>query len=182
MNSAKSNDEHGNHGQESAKKEMMINGSSRPSPLKIHKESRLIQKQQHRQPVIIYAHSPKVIHTQARDFMALVQRLTGLDKTTSDENDSSSVLTDENSAATNINSAAAATAATVMSSSSSSSPSQVMNTTNNNNQHNHIPIFTPNSSDLFCSPRPVFRFSETSTIANSLSPSFLEFMKGLPDY
>ncbi|OWM89227.1 hypothetical protein CDL15_Pgr010514 [Punica granatum] len=31
-----------------------------------------------RQPVIIYTHSPKVIHTQPQDFMALVQKLTGL--------------------------------------------------------------------------------------------------------
>nr|XP_043632992.1 VQ motif-containing protein 20-like [Erigeron canadensis] len=30
-----------------------------------------------RRPVIIYTHSPKVIHTHPRDFMALVQKLTG---------------------------------------------------------------------------------------------------------
>ncbi|GMH01904.1 hypothetical protein Nepgr_003743 [Nepenthes gracilis] len=34
-----------------------------------------------REPVIIYTHSPKVIHTHARDFMALVQELTGLSST-----------------------------------------------------------------------------------------------------
>ncbi|KAK4719358.1 hypothetical protein R3W88_017696 [Solanum pinnatisectum] len=34
--------------------------------------------QQQRQPVIIYTHSPKVIHTHPRDFKALVQKLTGL--------------------------------------------------------------------------------------------------------
>lgn len=36
------------------------------------------QQQQQRQPVIIYTHSPKVIHTHPRDFKALVQKLTGL--------------------------------------------------------------------------------------------------------
>lgn len=35
------------------------------------------QQQQQRQPVIIYDASPKVIHTQPSEFMALVQRLTG---------------------------------------------------------------------------------------------------------
>ncbi|MCD9558810.1 hypothetical protein HAX54_016430 [Datura stramonium] len=75
------------------------------SPLKINKSSHLIKKsssntlsssssssslyngvaaitipqqQQPRHPVIIYTHSPKVIHTHPRDFMALVQKLTGL--------------------------------------------------------------------------------------------------------
>ncbi|CAN6584904.1 unnamed protein product [Malus baccata var. baccata] len=33
--------------------------------------------QQQRHPVIIYTHSPKIIHTHPRDFMALVQKLTG---------------------------------------------------------------------------------------------------------
>ncbi|KAK4358080.1 hypothetical protein RND71_023690 [Anisodus tanguticus] len=37
-----------------------------------------IPSQQPRHPVIIYTHSPKVIHTHPRDFMALVQKLTGL--------------------------------------------------------------------------------------------------------
>ncbi|OEL22973.1 hypothetical protein BAE44_0016007 [Dichanthelium oligosanthes] len=38
------------------------------------------QKQpQQQQPVIIYTHSPKVIRTNPRDFMSIVQKLTGLD-------------------------------------------------------------------------------------------------------
>nr|DAD35367.1 TPA_asm: hypothetical protein HUJ06_006007 [Nelumbo nucifera] len=95
------------HDDQQARKE--INGP-RPSPLKINKDSHFIQKpsssahsssstspsslsavaatasvkQQHQQqrqpPVIIYTHSPKIIHTQARDFMALVQKLTGLSR------------------------------------------------------------------------------------------------------
>ncbi|RYQ97301.1 hypothetical protein Ahy_B08g093334 [Arachis hypogaea] len=57
--------------------------------LKINKESHCISKnqnqnqnhnkqQQQRQPVIIYTHSPRVIETNPRDFMQLVQKLTGL--------------------------------------------------------------------------------------------------------
>lgn len=54
-----------------------INGP-RPPPLKLNKDSHAIHKPTQRNgPVIIYTHSPKIIHTQARDFMALVQRLTG---------------------------------------------------------------------------------------------------------
>ncbi|XVF39117.1 hypothetical protein PTKIN_Ptkin01aG0009700 [Pterospermum kingtungense] len=65
----------------------------RPTPLKVRKESHKIKKpplappqqvqQQQQQPtqirppVIIYAVSPKVIHTNPSDFMNLVQRLTG---------------------------------------------------------------------------------------------------------
>jgi len=40
--------------------------------------------QQHRSPVIIYTHSPRVIHTQPKDFMALVQKLTGLSRSEED--------------------------------------------------------------------------------------------------
>ncbi|XP_004512918.1 VQ motif-containing protein 20 [Cicer arietinum] len=36
--------------------------------------------QQPRHPVIIYTHSPRVIHTHPRDFMTLVQKLTGLSR------------------------------------------------------------------------------------------------------
>lgn len=73
----------------------------RPSPLKVSKDSHKIKKppvapqlhqshshpttaaaaddnnQQHRQPVVIYAVSPKVHYTTVSDFMSLVQRLTG---------------------------------------------------------------------------------------------------------
>ncbi|KAK4788467.1 hypothetical protein SAY86_019786 [Trapa natans] len=66
----------------------------RPTPLSIRKDSHKIRKpplpahhphsqvvlpqpQQPLQPVIIYAVSPKIIHTDPSEFMALVQRLTG---------------------------------------------------------------------------------------------------------
>lgn len=89
-----------------AKKEMAIKGVW-PPPLKVSKDSHLIKKsssppsptssssalgvstssitakppqQQRHRPVIIYTHSPKVIQTQPKDFMALVQKLTGLSR------------------------------------------------------------------------------------------------------
>ncbi|CAN4088839.1 unnamed protein product [Withania somnifera] len=80
------------------------------SPLKINKDSYYIKKsssslfnqeQQRHQPVIIYTHSPKIIHTHPRDFMALVQKLTGLSSnhSTSDPNtnhDQNEFNSDEN--------------------------------------------------------------------------------------
>ncbi|XP_022772355.1 nuclear speckle RNA-binding protein B-like [Durio zibethinus] len=72
----------------------------RPAPLKLRKESYKIKKPplapqpvqqqptQIRPPVIIYAVSPKVIHTNPSDFMNLVQRLTG--STSSSSSSSSS--------------------------------------------------------------------------------------------
>ncbi|RZC43928.1 hypothetical protein C5167_036876 [Papaver somniferum] len=59
-----------------------INGVINMSSSKNH------QQQQQRHPVIIYTHSPKVIHTQARDFMALVQKLTGLSHADQQQNQS----------------------------------------------------------------------------------------------
>ncbi|XP_061994803.1 VQ motif-containing protein 8, chloroplastic-like [Rosa rugosa] len=93
MNSVKTF--HENEQRSVARKETMISGN-RPSPLKINRDSYLIHKQQpsrmagahgyHQQqqqrhhPVIIYTQSPKVIHTRPHDFMALVQKLTGLSR------------------------------------------------------------------------------------------------------
>ncbi|KAK4430221.1 hypothetical protein Salat_1322800 [Sesamum alatum] len=44
------------------------------------------------------------------------------------------------------------------------------------------PLFTPNSNDqFFCSSRPNSLFQSPS-MANPISPSFMEFMKGFPEY
>ncbi|KAK9024287.1 hypothetical protein V6N11_004456 [Hibiscus sabdariffa] len=179
-----------------------MNGA-RPSPLKINKESHLIQKpssssaDHHHQPqqqrrqglVIIYAHSPKIIHTQARDFMALVQRLTGLSRPDRQVNDNTAaVLPRKNDNRQEDNeSSSAITDETVGD----------FNNNNNNNNNNicssnvptsvsalnpffaDMPLFTPGSTDFFCSPRPVHKFGDTGTLN---SPTLLEFMKGLPDY
>ncbi|XP_040997967.1 protein MKS1-like [Juglans microcarpa x Juglans regia] len=81
----------------------------RPAPLRVHKDSHKIKKPplapphqpsqpqaiQHRPPVIIYTVSPKVIHTSPRNFMDLVQRLTGrLQQSSSSSCSSSSSVAD----------------------------------------------------------------------------------------
>lgn len=171
-----------------------INGGPRPSPLKISKESYTIhkssyspfssfssststslpgvvhnvdnkQQQQQRQPVIIYTHSPKVIHTQARDFMALVQKLTGLSSSTSHNDDQEQEESNNNK-----------------------NPNLGHNETDENHDDSssvsHVtnPLFSPNSTDFFCPPRPMHRFSDyTSPNSNNpISPSVLEFIKELP--
>ncbi|KAF6165728.1 hypothetical protein GIB67_012625 [Kingdonia uniflora] len=73
-------------------------GGARECSLKINKDSHHIRKspstssssslastkpppqQQQRHPIIIYTHPPKVIHTKKSEFMALVQKLTGMSK------------------------------------------------------------------------------------------------------
>ncbi|KAF3431713.1 hypothetical protein FNV43_RR26447 [Rhamnella rubrinervis] len=170
-----------------------------------------IKQRQQRQPVIIYTHSPKIIHTQARDFMALVQKLTGVSRPDCDDgsngvddsssfdkeesgnrklmgglshendNESSSVLTDEingggNSDIGNSNNNGGVAAA--------GSNNSMLNLSNP--YFGDVPLFTPNGSDFFCSSRSVYRFPDTvypsPNMGSSLSPSFLEFMKGLPEY
>ncbi|GLJ54245.1 hypothetical protein SUGI_1163470 [Cryptomeria japonica] len=59
---------------EEAKKPKTGIKGSRPAPLKVSKDSHNCTKIK---PVIIYLRSPEVIHTQPKDFKALVQRLTG---------------------------------------------------------------------------------------------------------
>ncbi|XP_029122567.1 protein MKS1 [Elaeis guineensis] len=75
----------------------------RPTPLKVRKDSYKIKKPppgpsqpaaaalppQHRNPVIIYTVSPKIIHTKPSDFMTLVQRLTGPDSSAGPSTDAS---------------------------------------------------------------------------------------------
>ncbi|KAE8732105.1 Detected protein of unknown function [Hibiscus syriacus] len=172
------------------RREAMMNGV-RPTPLKINKESHLIQKPsssadhpKHQQqqkrggPIIIYTHSPKIIHTQARDFMALVQRLTGMSKfnrgvnqntapvrkndkvNRQEDNETSSGITDENGG--------------------SYVPTTATTTAGGMGPFfADMPLFTPSSTDFFCSPRPIHKFGDMGTLN---SPTLLEFLKGLPDY
>ncbi|EOA32054.1 hypothetical protein CARUB_v10015299mg [Capsella rubella] len=80
--------------QQNQKRQLQICGP-RPSPLSVHKDSRKIikkppkhpappQNRDHpppyvpREPVVIYAVSPKVVHATASEFMNVVQRLTGI--------------------------------------------------------------------------------------------------------
>ncbi|CAN8269109.1 unnamed protein product [Cochlearia groenlandica] len=70
--------------------------SSPSSLLKLNKSSHVIKKPpspssstsatatKPRQPVIIYTNTPKVIHTNPKDFMSLVQKLTGMSRSDED--------------------------------------------------------------------------------------------------
>ncbi|XP_010926036.1 VQ motif-containing protein 8, chloroplastic-like [Elaeis guineensis] len=197
-----------------------INGP-RPAPLKIHKDSHLIHKQSsssssssstthhHRHhPIIIYTHSPKIIHTQARDFMALVQKLTGLSHST-DDDDADTATDNPPPPPSNIpcKDADAMHAANDDSSSSSevvhhvgcpSLPSAAATMSPLGFDHppppaspflSEIPLFTPNSSEFFCSPRSFYRYPESAlfsqsipNMGGSISPSIMEAMKAFPDH
>ncbi|XP_058087916.1 VQ motif-containing protein 20 [Magnolia sinica] len=192
----------------------------RPTPLKINKDSHLIHKpsssssssssassslsntataaKQQRHPVIIYTHSPKIIHTQARDFMALVQKLTGLSHSDEeipapaaqgpevgsapsevnnggrmsgrDDGELSSIVTDEICGVSDVQ--------------ISSSVAPAFDPPNP--FFSEVPFFTPNSSDLFCSSRPIYRYPDSvfspSNMGSSISPSMMEVLKAFPEY
>ncbi|CAL4915734.1 unnamed protein product [Urochloa decumbens] len=53
--------------------------SRRPPPAPAPRQTKPPAPPPQQQPVIIYTHSPKVIRTNPRDFMSIVQKLTGLD-------------------------------------------------------------------------------------------------------
>ncbi|KAJ7954108.1 VQ motif-containing protein [Quillaja saponaria] len=173
---------------EQSKKEMIINGT-RLSPLKIHRESHIIQKssssnhQQQRKPIIIYTHSPKIIHTQARDFMALVQKLTGMSR--SNVNQSSKKSPSPSASINNI----IVKQEQVVCDDNNLTIEESSRTGGARFQmtcqfFEDLRLFTPNSREFFCSPRPVFRFSDSpyGNMGSLISPSGLEFMKGLPEY
>ncbi|KAK6921734.1 VQ protein [Dillenia turbinata] len=164
-----------------------INGP-RPSPLKINKHSLSIHKstsssstssappQKHRhQPVIIYMHSPKIIHTQARDFMALVQKLTGLSRSRGIDHDEE---VNYKNSERNGNA--------LSSSGENCEKSTCFNA--GNPCFADIPLFTPTptQSNFFCSTRPLHVYSDSPKmekgIANPISPSVFEFLKELPEY
>ncbi|XAR63919.1 hypothetical protein NMG60_11024071 [Bertholletia excelsa] len=61
--------------------------SSSTSSSAVPAASTTTKQTQQRQPVIIYTHSPKIIHADPRDFKSLVQRLTGLNSNSSPHED-----------------------------------------------------------------------------------------------
>ncbi|CAA3023225.1 Hypothetical predicted protein [Olea europaea subsp. europaea] len=193
-------------------KELPNNGTI-PTPLKINKDSHFIKKlpsssssiingvaskpPQPRYPVIIYTHSPKVIHTHPRDFMALVQKLTGYSPSESedepanlkpesndgysdenvkksvinDDNESSSVVTDEN----------------INGSSCTFGDSQVNSRfVPPNPGFNSLPCFHPNSTDILSSAPPFYNETESlmfmHKMRSSFSTSTLDAMKDLPEF
>ncbi|KAJ0264828.1 WRKY transcription factor 19 [Hirschfeldia incana] len=72
--------------QKQRRRELKIRGH-RPSPLSINKDSYMINKPPkltHRDPVVVYNVSPKVVHTTLTDFRNVVHRLTGVNNPVSE--------------------------------------------------------------------------------------------------
>ncbi|XP_039124993.1 VQ motif-containing protein 8, chloroplastic-like [Dioscorea cayenensis subsp. rotundata] len=137
----------------------------RPTPLKIqktiHKPSSSSTSRQN--PVIIYAHSPKIIHTHAHDFMALVQKLTGNHNNSSETASHPEAHTDDDT----LNVSRDIKVSCSLFSPVSKIPLSF----------DDVPLFTPtiftpsmNFYELFCSPMPL-----------SASPSLLEAVRTIPD-
>ncbi|XP_061360643.1 VQ motif-containing protein 8, chloroplastic-like [Gastrolobium bilobum] len=207
-------------------KKIEINGP-RPSPLMINKDSHLIRKpsssstsivnaltkphKQQRKPIIIYTHSPKIIHTKPRDFMALVQRLTGMAHSKEEvfhatalpvqhqpqleasENFGSSLSDGSNSSIKQQEKEQKWKHGSWGGDETSSSLRDVETCVKEEPyvQHSHsimgfadMPLFTPNSSDFVCSSLSVYKYSNSPNgiLGSLLSPSGLEFMKELPEY
>ncbi|XP_059640641.1 VQ motif-containing protein 20 [Cornus florida] len=200
-----------------AKRSDNINNALYASHLKINKDSHCIQKPspplsssstagvrpQLRHPVIIYTHSPKIIHTHPSNFMSLVQKLTGLspanspiqpkaepnnhtsppeeekknnsvkDVTTGDDNEESSVVTEENCI-------------------SGGGDIQVNSGLvppmfdPPNPCFNNIPLFTSNHTDILCSNQPFFNYTDSlflmPNMRSSILSSTLEAMKEFREF
>ncbi|KHN05561.1 hypothetical protein glysoja_035761 [Glycine soja] len=156
----------------------------------IRKETKL-QRPQRINPIIIYTESPKIIHTKAKDFMALVQRLTGRSSSTND-NLSTASLPQEGSEnfgsslsdGSNYNSNETSSALRRVGENLVESGAIVQHGPSNLDFAD-MPLFTPNSSDFFCSSgSSVYKYSDSpyGVLGSLISPSGLEFMKELPEY
>lgn len=173
-----------------------IGAAHRPAP----RQKQHAQQQQ--QPVIIYTHSPKVIRTNPRDFMSIVQKLTGLEST-------------GDAAARGGATANAGSVVSAQDESSSSSEScahahpsppppymdpQLMPPLDAHFMPD-IPLFAPGASELLCASRglygqfppvdaaalgPVMSTNMSNAAAGSggavFSPSMVEAMRTFPDY
>lgn len=202
---------------------------TRATPLKVSKESHQIHKASssasssssscssasssftlQRHPVIIYTHSPKVIHTQAHDFMALVQKLTG--HSSSDAPASCSLSSppqqqpssppsptqpqsflgltcgDLEGLAMKSSRSGREDASTdencVDNQGSSSTVSPMFEV--RNPFFSDIPLYTPNACDYHCSPHHLYRFADPvfspANLGGSLSPNIMEVLNAFPDY
>ncbi|KAL9325010.1 hypothetical protein ACSQ67_005655 [Phaseolus vulgaris] len=173
----------------SSTKFQALNGS-RPSSLTINKYSRLIRKKpssssstshlaltQDQNPIIIYTKSPKIIHTKPRDFMALVQRLTGMAN-------SNELLFDDAMSSQNSGSLTSDGSNKLQGNDEQQGEEDLGDGqscvkeepfVHSNMEFSDLPIFTPNY---------VYKFagSPFGFLGTLLSPSGMEFMKELPEY
>ncbi|KAM3703200.1 hypothetical protein ACB094_04G081700 [Castanea mollissima] len=189
-----------------AKKDV-TNNALCPPPLKINKDSNFIKKSsaaaaasgsvssssstsslvngvvgsakpQQRHPVIIYTHSPKVIHTHPRDFMALVQKLTGQSRSEdhhdmarqkSESGGNASTSSDEENKSVKIvgNDDNESSSVVTDENCSSLGDGQVNSCfvppifETPNPYMTNIPYFTPNSADFLCSNQPFYNYTDS---------------------
>ena len=153
--------------------------SSSASSMLVNGVKAASNKPQQRHPVIIYTHAPKVIHTHPKDFMALVQKLTGYSrsdeetnntpqpkqesgnvvsdkdsdhkKVGNEDNDTSSRITDENNCSISIGD-------NQVNSCFMTPP--IMEPPLNPYMTN-LPVFTPNSADFLCSNQPFLNYPDS---------------------
>ncbi|KVI05364.1 VQ motif-containing protein 8, chloroplastic [Cynara cardunculus var. scolymus] len=182
----------GDHKQQQLRSGVVINGP-RPTPLKVKQESHTIHKQHHHQqqqikrPIIIYTYSPEVIHTKPHDFMALVQKLTGHSGSKDQEKQEQKTLKQDRSCDRKDNDSNSNDSGVTHQKDKIIKDKSPMFNAPSSPFVADIPLFTPNSSDYFCSTRPFFQFSDmvssSPNMTTSLSPgSLVELLKGLPEY
>lgn len=147
-----------------------------------------------RHPVIIYTHSPKIIHTHPRDFMALVQKLTGMSRSddeastkatksvdennkgskaiVNDDNESSSVVTtDENCCGGGVVEAGQVNSCFAPPIFEPPPPPPQLA----NSYLTNIPAYRPNSTEFLCSNQPFYNYDDSLLFGapniHSLSPN-----------
>ncbi|KAK4789127.1 hypothetical protein SAY86_020446 [Trapa natans] len=129
-------------------------------------------QRQKKQPVIIYLESPKVIHTRASDFMAIVQKLTGylrLDDEKGSSADLGKIKGDDHQSDLHLR----------------LSPRVISQIPEPPNLHQlrDIPLLTPSSMNLFLSPHSR-SFMVPDAGGDFMSPSGrrVEFMNNLSEF
>lgn len=153
-------------------------------PLKINRDSCHIKKpsfeQQQRNPVIIYTHSPKIIRTHPRDFMALVQKLTGFSRSEKDLSSSPKSEPNNYHDYNGNNDFKGGVFANVENNSISYNNagniqlvSEIKDTNSENVNHNYFGDIT-DQADFLCSAQSLFNYTD--------SFFFMPSMKELPDY
>jgi hypothetical protein len=162
-------------------------------------------KPQQRHPVIIYTHSPKVIHTHPKDFMALVQKLTGLSH--SEDNDVVPAPHDHHRNSGSDNNASLKMldsdqenkskdivlgnhddneSSSVITDENCSSVGDVGQVINScfvppifepppNAYMTNIPIFTPNSTEFLCSNQPFYNYTDPLFLTHGMTRGINEF-------
>ncbi|XP_030544156.1 VQ motif-containing protein 8, chloroplastic [Rhodamnia argentea] len=152
-------------------------------------------------PVIIYTRSPKIIHTKARDFMALVQKLTGSSQSHHHDGREPDPAPDppqpqKAQMDDNIPPDERDASSSVLSEGRQSSAVPVIHEANcispilshQNASISEIPLFTPNAADCFLSPGqrmyryPYSAYMSPSAAHRMISPSISEYMNGMPEF